>query len=136
VTRLHAGVDLAARSGTPVLATADGVIAAAEHSGGLGNHVVMVHNIAGRPVASVYGHLLDRSITIHVGDVVTAGQVIGKVGSTGNSTGPHLHFEIRPGGPSSPAIDPTGWLTTAETSGQLDAAVVVTQELCTTGGEA
>ncbi|MCL1870598.1 MAG: M23 family metallopeptidase [Promicromonosporaceae bacterium] len=113
VVRLHAGVDLAAPSGTPVLATAAGRVVVAEYTGGLGNHVVIEHDVAGHAVASVYGHLLATSHDVSVGDVVLAGQVIGHVGSTGSSTGPHLHFEIHPGGPDAPAVDPTSWLDTA-----------------------
>lgn len=110
IVRLHAGVDLAAAAGTPVLSTTGGRVVVAEHSGGLGNHVVIEHTVADRAVASVYGHLLADSHEVAVGDVVLAGQVIGRVGSTGNSTGPHLHFEIHPGGATARAVDPAPWL--------------------------
>lgn len=122
VVRLHAGVDLAAPAGTPVLATADGQVVTAQTSGGLGSHVAITHTVGGRPVVSVYGHLLDGSRTVQVGAVVTAGQQIGAVGSTGNSTGPHLHFEIRPGDPGSPAVDPSSWLDGAARSGTFRAS--------------
>ncbi len=122
VWRLHAGVDLAADAGTPVLATAPGRVVAAEHSGGLGIHVAVEHAVGGERVVSVYGHL--RETAVAVGDVVAAGQVLGEVGSTGNSTGPHLHFEIRLGGLDADAIDPSGWLEAALASGELAASDV------------
>jgi len=122
IRRLHAGVDLAAHAGTPVLATAPGRVVTAEHSGGLGIHVAVEHTVEGEQVVSVYGHL--RQMAVAVGDVVAAGQVLGEVGSTGNSTGPHLHFEIRPGGPDVDAIDPSGWLEAALAGGELDVSDV------------
>ncbi|QAY64844.1 M23 family metallopeptidase [Xylanimonas allomyrinae] len=134
VVRLHAGVDLAAVAGTPVLATADGRVVVAEHSGGLGNHVAVEHTIDGTRVVSVYGHLLADSAAVTVGADVVAGQVIGHVGSTGNSTGPHLHFEIRPGGVDQPAIDPTAWLNAAMAGGQIDLGDVIDRPpACTKG---
>jgi hypothetical protein len=106
VLRLHAGVDFAAPSGTPVIAMADGVVDYAGPEPTAGNLVVLTHTIDGQPVATAYAHLLDGSLTIAPGDIVTAGQQIATVGSTGNSTGPHLHLELRPGGPDAPGIDP------------------------------
>ena len=125
---LHAGADLAAPAGTPVLATADGRVVAAGPGGGLGNHITLAHGsgtgaAAGDTVASVYGHLLDGGIHVAVGDLVTAGQHIGDVGSTGVSSGPHLHFELRPGGGDRPAIDPQPWLDGA---GHLGAGELIT----------
>jgi murein DD-endopeptidase MepM/ murein hydrolase activator NlpD len=122
VLRLHAGVDLAAAAGTPVLATADGRVVVAKHASGLGNHVVIEHSVSGHVVVSVYGHLLADSHEVAVGDVVLAGQVIGRVGSTGNSTGPHLHFEIHPGGAAARAVDPTSWLDGATEGVPTDVA--------------
>lgn len=119
VRRMHTGIDLAAASGTPVLATAAGRVILAEHSGGLGNHVGIVHTVAGHPVVSVYGHLREGGRFVTVGDVVTAGQVIGEVGSTGTSTGPHLHFEIRPGSSEASPIDPAAWLDAALAGGEV-----------------
>ena len=84
------GVDLAAMSGTPVHATGPGVVITAAYNGGYGNEVEIDH---GNGVTTIYGHM--SSIGVHVGDTVDTGTVIGRVGSTGRSTGPHLHYEIR-----------------------------------------
>lgn len=113
VRRLHAGVDLAAPSGTPVLATAAGRVVAAGYAGDLGHRLVLVHDVDGSLVASTYGHLRDGGIHVAAGDLVAAGAHIGDVGSTGMSTGPHLHFQIHPGGPDAPPADPAGWLASA-----------------------
>ncbi|MFD6175534.1 MULTISPECIES: M23 family metallopeptidase [unclassified Isoptericola] len=114
IRRLHAGVDLAAPAGTPVLATATGRVTYAGTSSGLGNHIIVEHHVDGQEMASVYGHLRDGGIHVRAGDVVAAGQRIGDVGSTGNSTGPHLHFEIRPGGATGAAVDPDAWLAATD----------------------
>jgi murein DD-endopeptidase MepM/ murein hydrolase activator NlpD len=112
--KLHAGVDYAAPVGTPVLALADGVVASVETSPTGGNMIVLDHTIAGpngtQRVGSAYLHLMDGSTTVSDGDVVTAGTQIAQVGTTGRSTGPHLHLEIRPGGPNARATDPEPWL--------------------------
>jgi murein DD-endopeptidase MepM/ murein hydrolase activator NlpD len=89
-TRLHAGADLSAPSGTPILAAAKGTVILAEPRGGYGNCVVIGH---GSGIATVYAH--QSRLLVQAGDVVKAGDVIGAVGSTGLSTGPHLHFETR-----------------------------------------
>jgi murein DD-endopeptidase MepM/ murein hydrolase activator NlpD len=86
----HSGLDIAAVYGTPVEAADSGVVYDFPSSYGYGNHVIMVH---GNGWVSVYGHL--SRFGVANGDAVHAGQVIGYEGSTGNSTGPHLHFEIR-----------------------------------------
>ena len=113
--RLHAGVDYAAPAGTPVLALADGVVASIEVSPTGGNMIVLDHTIPGpdgaRRTGSAYLHLLDGSTAVAEGDAVTAGAQIAQVGSTGRSTGPHLHLEVRPGGPDAAAVDPEPWLT-------------------------
>ncbi|QAY64808.1 M23 family metallopeptidase [Xylanimonas allomyrinae] len=113
VRRLHEGVDLAAPQGTPILATAAGRVVAAGPRGGLGNAVAIEHHLHAQAVVSVYGHIAADGTHVRVGDLVAAGDWIADVGSTGNSTGPHLHFEIRPGGLDHPAIDPTAWLASA-----------------------
>lgn len=87
----HTGVDIAAPLGTPVMAAAEGIVVAVGHSAyGYGNYVVIAH---GGGIATLYGHLL--STKAKYGDVVKRGQVIGLEGSTGLSTGPHVHFELR-----------------------------------------
>lgn len=87
---VHQGIDIAAPYGTQIKSAADGTVISAGVSGGYGNLVIVNH---GNGVKTYYGHC--SSITSHVGQKVKAGDVIAKVGSTGNSTGNHLHFEIR-----------------------------------------
>ncbi|HUO05061.1 MAG TPA: M23 family metallopeptidase [Candidatus Binataceae bacterium] len=91
--RPHVGVDLVARYGEPVMAVADGRVQSAGWQGELGNCVRIQHP---HGVVSIYGHL--SSIGVHQGAYVRVGQFIGRVGSTGLSTGPHLHFAIEKGG--------------------------------------
>ena len=99
----HTGIDLAGPLGTPIVAAADGVVAAADVSTvGYGNHVIIAH--AGG-LLTLYGHL--ETMLVKVGDVVKTGQVIGLLGSTGNSTGPHCHFEVRINGQP---VDPRPFL--------------------------
>lgn len=85
----HEGIDISAPFGSPVAAAADGVVTFADRDSGLGNGVAVDH---GYGFASRYGHL--SKILVHAGDKVKAGQKIGLVGSTGRSTGPHLHYEV------------------------------------------
>ncbi|MPV36099.1 M23 family metallopeptidase [Georgenia subflava] len=94
---LHSGADLAAPDGHPIYAAADGIVTVAGPSSG-GNSGYMVAVDHGGGVQSRYVHPWPSGILVRVGDVVTAGQQIARVGSSGNSTGPHLHFEIRVGG--------------------------------------
>ncbi len=108
--RFHHGIDLAAPDGTPILAAADGAVTVAEYTDSGGGAIVIEHRIDGQTVATAYIHMWQSGIHVTVGQNVTAGQHIGDVGSSGHSTGPHLHFEVRPGGTSSDAIDPAGWL--------------------------
>ena len=90
--RLHTGVDLAARSGTPIYAAGDGVISYYKWQSGYGNKVEIQH-VNGYETA--YGHMSRYVDGLTVGSRVRQGQIIGYVGSTGQSTGPHLHFEIK-----------------------------------------
>jgi murein DD-endopeptidase MepM/ murein hydrolase activator NlpD len=99
---LHPGIDIGAGMGTPIKAAASGRVIVAAYSGGYGNLVVIDH---GNGLATAYAH--QSRIAVSVGQEVSQGQVIGYVGSTGFSTGPHLHFEVRVNG--SPA-DPMGYL--------------------------
>lgn len=100
VDRLHAGCDLGAPSGTEIHAAADGIVVLAEVRGGYGNAVVIDH---GNSLATMYGHT--SKMLVKGGQVVKRGDVIALVGSTGLSTGPHLHFETRIKGLP---IDPEG----------------------------
>ena len=87
--RFHGGLDLRAGEGTPVYASADGVVIASEASGAYGNLVVLDH---GGGLGTLYAH--QRENLVRVGEVVRRGQPIGLVGHTGNATGDHLHFEV------------------------------------------
>lgn len=91
--RCHTGLDFAAPSGTPISSVAGGVVSAAGWAGAYGNRTVVTLEDG---TELWYCHQLD--IGVRAGDDVVAGQVIGRVGSSGNSTGPHLHLEVRPGG--------------------------------------
>ena len=95
----HSGIDLAVPTGTPVKATAAGTVVVAGWSGGYGNLVVIDH---GNGIQTYYGH--NSQLVVTVGQQVKAGQVISLSGSTGNSTGPHVHYEIRVDGVP---VDPT-----------------------------
>ncbi|MHB1172577.1 MAG: M23 family metallopeptidase [Lacisediminihabitans sp.] len=106
----HEGVDFDPGYGAPVHAIAAGVVVTSNNSsyGGLGVSVAIQHQIGGRVVTSVYGHLQSGSMTLKVGDIVRVGQVLGLVGSTGASTGAHLHFEILLGGTT--PVNPLPWM--------------------------
>jgi murein DD-endopeptidase MepM/ murein hydrolase activator NlpD len=94
VTKYHAGLDFAAPQGTPIYATADGTVKQADYNeGGYGNHVVINH---GYGYETLYGHMY--RIKARVGEHVKRGEVIGYVGSTGKSTGPHCHYEVHKNG--------------------------------------
>jgi len=91
----HYGVDLANSTGTPIWAAADGVVSYAAPLSSYGNAVIITHSIDGQIYATVYAHL--NSINVSVGAEVSQGQQIATMGSTGRSTGPHLHFEVHNG---------------------------------------
>lgn len=96
--RMHKGVDLAAAAGTPIVAAADGKVVEAGWRGGYGEQVQIAHASG---LETSYGHM--SRIAAHIGQVVRKGEVIGWVGSTGLSTGPHVHFEVtRNGRPVNP----------------------------------
>lgn len=98
VGRRHAGIDLPGRFGAAVMATAPGIVRIAGRAGGYGNLVEIEHSGG---VRTRYGHL--SRLEVFPSEYVEEGQVIGAVGSTGHSTGPHLHYEVRVGGR---AVDP------------------------------
>jgi murein DD-endopeptidase MepM/ murein hydrolase activator NlpD len=92
--KFHAGLDFAAPQGTPIYATADGIVVTAGNTGnGYGNHVVINH---GYGYETLFGHMV--KVKVAAGNSVKRGQVIGWVGSTGKSTGPHCHYEVHKNG--------------------------------------
>ncbi|WP_231022289.1 M23 family metallopeptidase [Sphingomonas sp. IC-11] len=103
---MHAGVDIPGPTGTPIYATADGVVNHAGRQGGYGNMIEINH---GKGITTRYGHL--SKIIISDNARVRRGQIIGLMGSTGRSTGPHLHYEVRIDGA---AVNPVPFLTTAD----------------------
>lgn len=105
--RLHNGTDFGVGCGTPVSAAADGRVVSSAFSTGYGNRVVVDHgDVDGIPLATTYNHLARR--LVQVGSVVRRGQVVGISGTTGLSTGCHLHFEVLDNGS---VVDPMGWLS-------------------------
>jgi murein DD-endopeptidase MepM/ murein hydrolase activator NlpD len=88
--KMHEGIDIAARTGTPVYATADGIVSRAETASGYGKLVVIDH---GYGFKTIYGH--NSKIHVKVGRRVKRGEIIASVGSTGSSTGSHVHYEVR-----------------------------------------
>jgi murein DD-endopeptidase MepM/ murein hydrolase activator NlpD len=103
--QMHWGLDLAAPLGTPILAAADGVVLRAGPASGFGN-AVYIQDADGN--VHIYGHM--RYYDVRAGDVVHAGDQIAKVGNQGQSTGPHLHYEIHRGGIDGRPMDPQDWL--------------------------
>ncbi|GAB3364848.1 M23 family metallopeptidase [Modestobacter lapidis] len=102
---MHWGLDLAAPMGTPILAASDGVVLRAGAASGYGK-AIYIQDADGN--VHVYGHM--RHLYVEAGDAVTAGDLIAKVGSEGQSTGPHLHYEIHKGGINGKPTDPEDWL--------------------------
>ncbi|WP_237669744.1 M23 family metallopeptidase, partial [Rhodococcus sp. BS-15] len=101
----HSGLDIAAPIGTPIYAAADGTVSDAGPASGFGLWVKVRHDDG---TETVYGHVNDFSV--HPGQRVSAGQQIATVGNRGQSTGPHLHFEVHD--PSGVKVDPAQWLAT------------------------
>lgn len=102
--RYHEGLDIAGPAGTPILAASSGTVTVAGWDDwGLGNAIVLQHEDGSR---TVYGH--NQRLFVGIGQSVFQGQTIAEMGSTGNSTGPHLHFEVRPNGRDS--VDPLSFL--------------------------
>ena len=100
--RTHTGIDIGAPTGTSIKAASSGTVTFAGWKGSLGNLVVLSH---GNGIQTYYGHC--SKLLVSAGQKVSAGQLIAKVGSTGRSTGSHLHFEIRVNGSS---INPQGYI--------------------------
>ena len=111
VNKLHAGIDLAAGGGTPIYAAASGYVQVAGWSnGGYGNYVIIYHGKMsdGNTYSTLYGHM--KSVATSAGKYVKQGELIGYVGSTGNSTGNHLHLEVWKGGSKANAVNPRGYI--------------------------
>lgn len=112
-TKFHAGLDFSAPQGTPIYATANGIIQLAGNTGnGYGNHVVINH---GYGYETLYGHMV--RVKVNPGQRVLRGEIIGWVGSTGKSTGPHLHYEVHKNGQK---LDPIYFFYNDLTPGQFD----------------
>jgi murein DD-endopeptidase MepM/ murein hydrolase activator NlpD len=103
----HLGIDFTPGAGTPIGSIADGVVSQVATTGAFGNHVIVDHVINGQKVQSLYAHMLAGSIRVVVGQQVKVTEELGQVGSTGESTGAHLHLEIHVDGVP---IDPFAWL--------------------------
>lgn len=106
----HLGQDIANVTGTPISAAATGYVSYAGYMEGYGNVVILTHSIEGQTYATVYAHM--SAINVSSGQAVSQGQNVGLVGSTGRSTGPHLHFEIHVGpwnGARSNAVNPMNY---------------------------
>ena len=101
---LHGGIDIANSIGTPILAASDGVVIDAGPTAGYGIWVKLRHSDG---TVTLYGHL--SAVLVNIGERVYAGDQIAKMGNTGNSTGPHLHFEVLLNGTD--RVDPVGWLS-------------------------
>ncbi|NKV32791.1 peptidoglycan DD-metalloendopeptidase family protein [Rhodococcus hoagii] len=115
----HRGIDLAADAGTRMYAMAGGVVAQAGTASGFGHWIVIDHTIDDTSYSTVYGHMYADGLAVSTGDTVTAGQYIGDVGSDGESSGPHLHFEVWEGGRLSGGAEtnPQPWLDKAVNPG-------------------
>ena len=104
----HMGVDFAPGEGTPIRVIAAGTVMKVQaDDGGFGNDVWVQHDVDGKQFVSVYGHMEDNSFKVVTGQRVEVGDELGLVGSTGNSTGPHLHLEVHVNGVP---VDPLAWL--------------------------
>ncbi|RED16387.1 peptidase M23-like protein [Parasphingopyxis lamellibrachiae] len=111
--RMHNGLDMAGPIGTPIYATADGIVGRAQWVGGYGKYVEINH---GGEIQTRYGHM--SAILVQPGARVTRGQLIGRMGSTGRSTGSHLHYEVRISGRP---VNPVPFLTSGDYLASLPA---------------
>ena len=112
--RAHKGIDLAASTGTPVYATADGYVEMAQHYSSYGLYVQIDH---GAQLETRYAHM--SRLAVDPGERVEKGQIIGYVGSTGRSTGPHLHYEVRMAGE---AVNPLPYMAQSNAQRELAGA--------------
>lgn len=114
----HRGIDFASVTpgksylGADILAAADGIVRESRSGvSGFGCWVIVEHQIGGAMVHTVYGHMYPQDLLVAVGQKVTAGQPLARVGNNGDSSAPHLHFEVWPGGRyKGSAVDPAPWL--------------------------
>lgn len=114
---MHYGVDFAAPLGTPIFAAEGGVVVDARSGvSGFGCWIIIDHVVGGQKISTVYGHMYPADLLVKKGDNVIPGKQIARVGSNGQSTGPHLHFEVWEGGrlTGGKAVDPMPYLRTDE----------------------
>jgi murein DD-endopeptidase MepM/ murein hydrolase activator NlpD len=129
--RQHNGLDLGAALGDPIRAVEAGVVVMAEMRNGFGNTIVIDH---GGKIASLYAH--QSRFEVEVGDVVARGQLIGRIGSTGWSTGPHVHLEVRVAGrPVDPFLylvgnEPIDCVVLNASTHAVDATILATRQDC------
>lgn len=128
---VHSGTDYAAPDGTPIFAVADGIVTRADYSDMWGGHIVIDHTIGGTAVSTGYIHMWQSGIHVSVGQRVSAGQHIADVGSSGQSTGPHLHLEVLPGGNT--PIDAAAWLAKHGATTQTGTSGGVSPDRCGAG---
>lgn len=107
-SRMHKGVDIRGPVGTPIYATADGIVGRAQWVSGYGKYVELEH---GNAIETRYGHM--SALNVYAGQRVRKGEIIGFMGSTGRSTGSHLHYEVRIAGE---AVNPTSFLATVNSA--------------------
>lgn len=119
----HRGVDLAGPEGTPIYAFADGVVAKSGEATGFGHWIVLNHNIDGKLMSTVYGHMYADGLLVKEGEQVRAGQMIAKIGNDGESTGAHLHFEVWNGSrEAGTETDPTPFISGGANPGSAGGA--------------
>lgn len=130
----HYGDDLAAPLGTPIHAAGDGTVAASGSASGFGQWIVIDHIINGQKYSTVYGHMYPSGVYVHAGQIVKQGDHIADVGSNGESTGPHCHFEVWQGGrlTGGHAVDPAS--VVGSTSGQSGMTVETVGDNSTSAG--
>ncbi|MBA8992183.1 MULTISPECIES: M23 family metallopeptidase [Curtobacterium] len=104
----HQGLDLTPGAGTPIGAVADGVVRVSGRHSEFGQYVIIDHQVGGQLVSTLYAHMIIGSSPLRTGQRVAVGDRVGLVGSSGRSTGAHLHLEVHQGGAT--PIDPEAWL--------------------------